>query len=41
MKCTCPARKDCRHEAAVFDMLMAEAIAAEDYDAADWLERIT
>lgn len=41
LKCDCPARKDCRHNAAVFDMLMAEAIANEDYDAADWLERIT
>ena len=41
LKCNCPARKDCRHNAAVYDMLMAEAVANEDYDAADWLERIT
>lgn len=40
LKCDCPARRDCRHMGAVFDMLMADAIYAEDYDAADWLERI-
>ena len=40
LKCNCPARRECRHIAAVYDMLMTEAVANEDYDAADWLERI-
>ena len=39
-KCTCPARKRCRHVDAVLDMQHAEAIADGDHDALDILERV-
>lgn len=37
--CTCPARKQCRHIDAVINMRWAEAIAAEDYDGMDVMEK--
>jgi hypothetical protein len=39
MSCTCPARKRCRHIDAVMDMRHAEAMAAEDCDATEIIER--
>jgi hypothetical protein len=47
LHCTCPARRAdlggrvvCRHRCAVADMLFDEAVNGEDWDAADWLERV-
>ena len=38
-RCDCPARKRCRHCDAVEQMLYAEAIAHEDYDGLEIIER--
>jgi len=37
--CTCPARKRCRHIDAVEDWLYAQALADQDYDALEIIER--
>ena len=38
-RCNCPAKKRCRHIDAVENALHAEAIAREDYDALEIIER--
>ena len=38
-RCSCSARRTCRHINAVVDMRWAEASAADDYDGMDVMER--